>query len=546
LEAYVNPTLATGTVTFYNGSTPIGTATLSEGLTTGIALLQTTFNSVGSQSITAHYSGNDFYAASTSGIVSVAVYNSNLASSSVTLQASTTTPQYQANVTLSATVSPSAATGSVTFYNGSTNIGSASVSGGVATFSTSFAAGGTATLHAVYSGDYNYLSSTSNSVSMNVSGPVATTTTLQVSANSLAAGASLTLTATLSPANAAGTVTFYDNAISIGTANVNAGVATLIYTFTAPGTPDLTAKFAANSSWQASSSNVIEIFVTGTLPDTIGLTVSPSSIIIGYSATLTATITPAASGGSVTFYDGAVALGSYYSPSSGIVALSQGFMSSGAHSVTASFSGTLNYLASTSNAATLNVSPPGSTTTTTTLVLSEYSGYDGDDVTLTAAVSPAAATGQVNFYDNGALLGSAVVSAGTAAWSQAFGSDGANEITAVYQGDITYSSSASSAQNLVLSEPPSSPVTCPGDPSCPTSCPSDPIDCNIECPGDPSCNLTCPSDPDLCAAECPGYAGCPPDTGDSSTDLRRRTSVDRPLKLWKPLFKLDVSKKKGC
>src|ERR1035441_9404344 len=104
LEAYVNPVLATGTVTFYNGSNVIGTAAISStGLsTTGIALLATTFSSVGTQSITAHYSGNDFYSAGTSAAMSIGVYNDRMAASSVTLRASTTTPQYQTSVTLTA------------------------------------------------------------------------------------------------------------------------------------------------------------------------------------------------------------------------------------------------------------------------------------------------------------------------------------------------------------------------------------------------------------------------------------------------------------
>jgi hypothetical protein len=101
----------------------------------------------------------------------------------------------------------------------------------------------------------------------------------------------------------------------------------------------------------------------------------------------------------------------------------------------------------------LQVSNPGPTPTATALTLSESYGYTGDFVTLTATVSPSAATGQVDFYDNGSLVGHAVVSSGKAAWSQVFYLDGENSITAVYEGDTTYSSSTSSAQNLELSDP---------------------------------------------------------------------------------------------
>jgi len=536
LEAYVNPTLATGTVTFYDGSNAIGTAAISEVSTTGIALLQTTFSSVGSQSITAKYSGNDFYAASTSGSVSVAVYNSQLASTSVTLQASTTTPQYQTNVTLTATVSPSAATGTVTFYNGSANIGSAQVNGGIATVTTSFAAGGTATLHAVYSGDYNYASSNSNALVMNVSGPLVTSTTLQASTAATAIGDSVTLTANLSPATTTGTVTFYNGSTAIGTANVNAGVATLNTTFSVSGNITLTAGFAGNASWEPSASNKVSLFVSGNTPDTVVLQTAPFSVIIGYSATLTATVSPAAATGTVSFYDGSVELGS--APiEAGAAVFTSTFMTAGSQSLTAVYSGDTTYISNTSSPATLQVSNPGSTPTTIALALSENTDYAGGFVTLTATVLPTAATGQVNFYANNSLLGSAVLSSGTAAYSQIFSQAGEFQITAVYEGDATYASSTSASQDLNLSEP---------DEGSTTTCPTDPALCSIECPGNPTCGLSCPGDPTLCSEVCPGYSGCPANMSSSSPQLKHRFSETGPLKLREPLLGRTKLSRNGC
>jgi hypothetical protein len=451
LEAFVNG-LATGTVTFYNGSTAIGTAQISDVATTGIAQLQTTFNSIGAQSITAHYSGDDFFSAGTSAPITIGVYSNNLASTSITLQASTTTPQYLTNVTLTANVSPAAATGTVSFYNGSANIGSAAVSGGTAVLTTQFAAGGADTLHAVYSGDYNYLSSTSNSLAINVSGPLVTSTSLQASTSSTTVGGSVTLTANLTPATVTGTVTFYNGSTAIGTANVNAGAATLNTTFAASGNIALKAVFGGNTSWETSTSNQVSLFVTGDTPSTVVLQVAPASLIIGYSATLTANVSPAAATGTVEFYDGTSAIGKC-TVAAGACTFVNAFMSAGSHSLTAVYSGDTTYISSSSSAVNLNVSNPGPTPTTTTLTLSEYSGYAGDFVTLTATISPAAATGQVNFYDNGSLVGYAVVSSGKAAYSQAFNLDGDNPITAVYEGDATYSSSTSSTQNLYLNDP---------------------------------------------------------------------------------------------
>ena len=69
LTATVSPSAATGSVTFYNGSTTINTVTLSS----GTATYATSFTSAGSQSLTATYSGDDTYDSSTSDAVTVTV-----------------------------------------------------------------------------------------------------------------------------------------------------------------------------------------------------------------------------------------------------------------------------------------------------------------------------------------------------------------------------------------------------------------------------------------------------------------------------------------
>jgi len=78
------------------------------------------------------------------------------------------------SITLTATVAPSAASGTVTFYSGSTSLGSATVSSGKASITTSFSNAGTVTLTAVYSGDSTYATSTSASVSVTVTGSSST------------------------------------------------------------------------------------------------------------------------------------------------------------------------------------------------------------------------------------------------------------------------------------------------------------------------------------------------------------------------------------
>jgi DNA-binding beta-propeller fold protein YncE len=63
---------------------------------------------------------------------------------------------------------PSAATGTVTFYNGSTVLGTGTVNGGTATFSSSTLATGSYSITAAYPGDSNYNSNTSSPQSLTV------------------------------------------------------------------------------------------------------------------------------------------------------------------------------------------------------------------------------------------------------------------------------------------------------------------------------------------------------------------------------------------
>jgi hypothetical protein len=89
--------------------------------------------------------------------------------SSTTLTPSTSTPTVNESVILTATVTPSAATGTVTFYNNSAEIGTGTLSDGTATYTASFASAGTASLTATYGGSSTYTSSTSSAVSVTVS-----------------------------------------------------------------------------------------------------------------------------------------------------------------------------------------------------------------------------------------------------------------------------------------------------------------------------------------------------------------------------------------
>ena len=71
-------------------------------------------------------------------------------------------------MTLTATVSPSSATGLVSFYDRTTFLGGASLVSGTATLKTILLPAGTNSLTAFYAGDASHAASTSSTVSQTV------------------------------------------------------------------------------------------------------------------------------------------------------------------------------------------------------------------------------------------------------------------------------------------------------------------------------------------------------------------------------------------
>lgn len=143
----------TGSVTFYDGASPLGTTTLSSGQ----ASLAVSTLAVGTHSITAAYAGDGTLTASTSSILNQTV---NKDPTSTSLSSSANPAKFGQTVTFTATVSPSAATGTVAFKNGSTVMATVALNSGQAQFSTSFKQG-TYSITAVYSGDSAFAASTS-------------------------------------------------------------------------------------------------------------------------------------------------------------------------------------------------------------------------------------------------------------------------------------------------------------------------------------------------------------------------------------------------
>ena len=157
-------------------------------------------------------------------------------------------------VTLTARVSPAAATGTIQFFNGSMLLGSGVVSGGTAQLSIATLPAGADSLTAVYGGDTIYGRSTSGVLSETVNKANSQTTLSASPAAQSSAGQTVTFTATVSAAGATGTVKFMDGSVLVGTASVANGVATYATSSLSTGNHSIVAAYQGDSNVNASQS----------------------------------------------------------------------------------------------------------------------------------------------------------------------------------------------------------------------------------------------------------------------------------------------------
>ena len=143
-------------VTFYDGITKLGSVALAA----ETAVYTTSALSGKTHTIKATYVGDAMFKSSTGRVKQVV----NKESTTTTLSSSSNPSVYGQAVTFAATVTsagPSTPTGTVRFKDGTLGIGSATLSGGVATLTKSTLAVGTHTITAQYVGDAETAQSTS-------------------------------------------------------------------------------------------------------------------------------------------------------------------------------------------------------------------------------------------------------------------------------------------------------------------------------------------------------------------------------------------------
>ncbi len=351
-------------------------------------------------------------------------------------------------------------TGAVTFLDGGTVLGSAPLNGSaVATFSTSSLFVGTHLLTASYPGDFNFSSSTSNTVTEVITGP-ATKTVLTVSPNPGFAFQPITLTATVGPADTAptGTVTFTAAGKTLATATPAAnGTASATVNTLGAGTYPITAVYGGSTESGSSTSNTVVEVVNGA-PTTTTLTSSLNPSTFGQNVTFTATVASPQSTttptGTVTFMDGATTLGSATLSTAGVAQFSTSSLAPGNHAISAVFAGSANDNKSTSSTLVQIVNlDPASLSLTSSLNPADV----GQTVTFTATASglKVITTSDVaTFYDGATPIGSAALSAtGAASFSTNSLTQGTHSITVTLAATATHTAATSAPLSEVVLQP---------------------------------------------------------------------------------------------
>lgn len=313
---------------------------------------------------------------------------------------------------------------------------------------------------AVYSGSSTYQPSTSPPILVNAAQQT-NTVTVTVAPSTALYGQTISMTATISPDvaqdhNATGTVTFVAAGLTLGTANLVNGIASLQSNVLPVGTYNLIAYYSGDTNFSPATGYgaiVINGFNTVTT-----LLSAPNPSYVGEPVTLTAAVSGVGSSvipaGSIIFYDNATPIGQGTLNSSGQLAITTSSLSLGTHILTAVYAGSLGYYGSTSAAVTQVV---GLSVSATTLTASPNPAGIGQTVTLTATSvvtgngSSTPPSGTITFFDGTTRLGQATLnSSGQATFSTSTLAAGTHTLTAVYPGIAGYAASTSNAVSEVI------------------------------------------------------------------------------------------------
>jgi hypothetical protein len=415
------PIGTTGTVTITGGGLNLVSGPISA--TTGIAVVTTTSLPVGNDSITSTYAGDS----NSNGAVGTTSQTVTKAAPTVSLTSSLNPSTINQSVTFTATL-PATASGTVTFLDGSTTLGSGTISGGTASFTTTTLTVGVHNITASYGGDTNYNSAVSTVLLQTVNKATPVLPIPVVSSTDPIVGNPVTITETVPP-GVTGPVTFSNGSTPIGTAPIVGGVATITISNLPLGTNQITASTPGDSNNNPAVSPPVSVTVGKTVP-TVAVTSSLNPSIVNQAVTFTATA-PTGATGTITFLDGATIFGTG-GLTNGLATFTTSTLIVGSHTITVSYGGDTSNSPATSapltqvvNKATPVIPPP---------VVSSSTPPPNTPVTITETVPPGV-TGTVTFSNGSTPIGTAPIVGGVATITVPSLPIGTNPITATTSGD---------------------------------------------------------------------------------------------------------------
>jgi sugar lactone lactonase YvrE len=361
--AGIHASTPTGSVAFKDGSNVLATVPLN---TSGVAVYTNSTLIAGTHTVTAVYLGDSNYATSTSSqIITETISQSTTAT---VLSSSVTSSIWTHNVTLTASVNSSEGsipTGTIGFMNGNLLVGTATLTRGVASFSTTTLPVGTDSIIAIYSGDSNDTTSRSTVLAITVL-QAPTSTIVTSSQNPLLTLSSVVITATVSnggAVNPTGLVTFSADSVSIGVGRLNAaGIATITIPSQAAGSHTFVATYAGDPLNLPSAA--VPLSETVQLrPTSNTLTTSETSLTGGQQITLISVVgstgSPTQTGptGTVTFLSGNLLLATAPVNGNGVATVTV-ILSGTSATLTSTYNGDANYAASSSTPTAVTIGPP--------------------------------------------------------------------------------------------------------------------------------------------------------------------------------------------
>ncbi|MGV0153521.1 Ig-like domain-containing protein [Rhodococcus sp. GB-02] len=245
------------------------------------------------------------------------------------------------SVALSATVTGGADGDSVEFFDAGSKIGAGTLANGVATLAWTPATRGDHSITAKFADTARAVGSASAPVNVSVSQADAQSSTTLAPISGAQVGKSTALKATVSASGAGGTVTFKVGGTVLASVPVAGnGEATYAWVPTVAGAQTVEAVFSGRSGVTGSSTTAnvtVAEQPAGTTSSTTDLSVGAGQV--GVAQTISAQVSPANAGGTVTFKDGETVIGTATVDSSGKASLSWKPATQGQRIVAAEYSG---------------------------------------------------------------------------------------------------------------------------------------------------------------------------------------------------------------